>query len=153
MNRATLYKLLPIAKRELQMHEDDYRSLLYRHGATPDNLGRISAKSMHLWQLENALGEMKKKGFRIKSGSRMRKPNGELVHWREPRINKIKNLWSLLAQSSHPESVRDGSDAALRSFLKRHVHKFTELPWANTFQLNDAIEQLKKWCNRCNVRY
>lgn len=56
----------------------------------------------------------------------------------------VKSLWNELHAA---DKVRDPSDAALGSWLKRN--KWPERPeWLNHKQITQAIEALKKWLDR-----
>lgn len=141
-DRNLLYRLLQVAKRDLHMEDEDYRALLARHGAT-DKDGRISASTMQPWQLDNALKEMKEKGFKP-TGSTKR----QATRWRKPRIDKITALWCALADAG---VVRDRSEAAMLKWCARITRK-ARLEWANDNDFNACIEGLKSWAARERVK-
>lgn len=139
--RQRLYKLLQVARRELRLTEDQYRTVLYANGAKLVN-DRWSATTMSLAQLEAALGQMKRLGFRPKAARVKR-----LSDWRQPRIAKLRALWIALAEAG---VVRDRSEKALVRFCARHTG-VAKLQWAGSQGLNRAIEALKDWARREHV--
>lgn len=145
--RTRLYKLLAVGNRELHKQragwcDDDYRYILQQCGAKLVN-GKYSATSMNFTQLDTALARLKQLGFKVKQPA-----NNGSDTWRAPRIKKLNALWCMLADEGH---VRNRSSFALETFCRKRVKGFTRMPWATSPQLNQAIEELKKWCDRCNV--
>lgn len=62
----------------------------------------------------------------------------------DARWSKARALWHALAL--HGE-VRTDTDAALQAYIKSKV-KVDAWRFLNTFQINQVIEMLKKWCHR-----
>ncbi len=124
-------------KRDLHMADEDYRELLHRHGAGKKN-GKYSATTMSVAGLMQAVGEMRRMGFKPRAGG------GD---WRQPRIEKITALWITLADSG---VVRDRSEAAMARWCSRITRK-TRLDRAASYELNARIEGLKEWAQRERV--
>jgi phage gp16-like protein len=98
--------IINIAKAQLAMAEDDYRAMLSRV------TGLASLRAMTERQKIAVLDEMKRLGFRVKSGGR------KLPASVKPYVRLIHALWS----SCHRLGViEDGSRPALRAFCKRFV--------------------------------
>lgn len=98
--------IINIAKAELGLEEDDYRALLARV------TGETSLRAMSERQKIAVLDEMKRLGFRVKSGGK-RMPASV-----KPYVRLIHALW----KSCHRLGVIDnGSREALRAFCKRFV--------------------------------
>lgn len=141
--RKRLYKLLAVANRELAAKragwlDDDYRSILQQCGATEAN-GKISATTMTVPQMEQALWRFKKLGFHVKK-RREQNPN-----WRAARIAKLNALWCALADAG---VVKNRSEAALEAYCRRHLNGTRKLQWARSEDLNTCIETLKRWALR-----
>lgn len=58
MSRASLIKLIHVARRNLQLDDDTYRSVLYRV------TGKQSCRDLKVGQLEDVLKVLEDKGFR-----------------------------------------------------------------------------------------
>lgn len=143
--RDRLYKLLAVGNRELANSrpgwcDEDYRLILKQCGARLVG-DRYSATSMSESQLEAALARLKERGFRI------RQPRSG-ASWRAPRIKKLNAMWCALADAG---VVRNRSQSAMETFCRKRVRGMTQLQWATTEQLNQAVEELKQWCIRCGV--
>lgn len=126
--------IINIAKGQLQMVEDDYRALLIRV------TGLASLRAMTERQKITVLDEMKRLGFRVKSGGK------KLPASVKPYVRLIYALWS----SCHRLGViEDGSRTALRVFCKRFVaHGHTTIivdpDMLSSEQATPIIEALKK---------
>ncbi|MCC7413345.1 MAG: regulatory protein GemA [Gammaproteobacteria bacterium] len=140
--RRRLYTLLQVGRQTLGLDEDSYRAILAAYGAREVD-GRPSATTMSVSQLEQALEHQKHLGFRPR-----RRP-GRADDWRQPRIDKIARLWSLLRDAG---VLRDGSQRARDRFCARQTGT-ARLDWASSAQLNQVIEALKSWCDRERVAH
>jgi len=142
--RAQLYRLLAVGQRELQLDEETYRLILRQYGATEKG-GKVSAKTMTVAQLEQALEHLKRSGFKVKrTGTRL-----STAKWRKARIAKLNAMWTLLADKGH---VRDRSEQAMHRWCVGQVKSLERLEWADGHQLNQAIEALKGWCVRVGLQ-
>lgn len=119
------------------MADENYRELLHSHGASKKD-GKYSATTMSVAGLIQAVGEMRRKGFKPRAGG------GD---WRQPRIEKITALWITLADAG---VVRDRSETAMTRWCSRITRK-TRLEWATSYELNACIEGLKEWAQRERV--
>lgn len=139
--RVQIYKLLGMAKNSLNMPEDVYRELLVRHGAQVDAHGYASAKSMNSKDLESALHEMQIKG------AVLRKPAAK--DWRKKRLSKCMAIWHALADAG---VINDRSHDALDAFVRNRVPGVTQLRWAESGDLNKAVEMLKQYSARNSIK-
>lgn len=139
--RRRYYKLLAIGKKQVGIADDDYRALLARHGAREVD-GEYSATTMDLAQLDNAVADLKRLGFKPK-----KKPAGDNKDWRAARIAKITKLWCLLSDAG---VVKRREEAAMHKWAMRITHK-ARLEWAGSAELNQCIEALKDWARREHV--
>ena len=141
--RAQLYRLLAVGQRELQLDDDTYRMILRQYGAT-EHAGRVSAKTMSVTQLEQALDHLKRHGFKVTpTGTRLR-----TATWRNDRIGKLNAMWMLLADNGY---IQDRSEQAMHRWCVGHIKELERLEWATGQQLNQAIESLKAWCTRVGL--
>ncbi|MDT3707446.1 MAG: regulatory protein GemA [Thiobacillus sp.] len=123
-----------IARAQLGLDEDTYRAVLW-------TVGRVkSAKDLDWTGRKQLLEHFKAKGWKPAPPKQAKtekpmKPGQDAL---------VKALWNELHKAG---KVRDGSDAALGSWLKRN--HWPERPeWLNYKQINQAIEGLKKWLER-----
>lgn len=143
-----LYKLLAVANRELRQSrsgwcEADYREILRQCGASERD-GRISAKTMTAVEMNQALKRFEQLGFvRRKPAGR---PNRKGM---QPRIAKLNAMWCALADAG---VVRDRSEQAMRHWCENQVGTLTKFDWADGDDLNQAIEMLKAFARRCDVK-
>lgn len=143
--RTQLYRLLAVGQRQLKLDEDTYRSMLAQYGAKEID-GKVSAKSLSLTQLEQVLEHLKKSGFKVQN--KLKGTGLRTVNWRKPRLAKLNAMWTLLADNGH---VRDRSEAAMHRWCIRQVKGLERLEWAESHQLNTAVEALKSWCIRVGL--
>jgi phage gp16-like protein len=145
MTRALIAKI-HIAKKQLQLDDDVYRSVL-AHVAD----GFTSCAKMNVKQLEAVLDHFKAKGFKptkSKNGRRMSPPSGNA---KLPEIDKIRAIWITMAKHG---IVRDSSELALNAYVKRMTAKQNQgngvasVAWLNQASCNTVLEALKKWHRR-----
>lgn len=98
--------IINIAKGQLGMVEDDYRAMLTRVTGVP------SLRAMSERQKLDVVEELKRLGFRVKSGGKA------LPASVKPYIRMIHALWKKCHQSG---VIENGSREALRAFCKRFV--------------------------------
>ena len=125
--------IINIAKGQLGLDEDAYRALLVQ--VTRKNSLRAMSERERL----DVVDELKRRGFRIKSGGK------KLPVSVKPYIRKIHALWSNCARLG---VIETGSREALRTFCKRFVDpdgKVAVDPDLLSFeQASPIIEALKK---------
>lgn len=127
-----------IAKKKLAMEDDSYRALLRRI------TGKDSSTALGIVELDAVLAEFKRLGFHAAPDARRyRKP---ALH---PHVRKVFALWWELKPF-----LRDGSDGALRSFVRRQT-KCELVPdgvsapeFLDPEQANKVTEGLKAWLKR-----
>lgn len=98
--------IINIAKGQLRLDEDDYRALLLRV------TGVTSLRAMSERQRIDVVDEMKRLGFRVKSGGKTLPPSVK------PYVRMIHALWKNCVKAG---VVENGSREALRAFCKRFV--------------------------------
>lgn len=123
-----------VAKKQLGLDDETYRAVLW-------TVGRVrSAGDLDWTGRKTLLDHFKAKGWKpappkkAKAEKPMKTGQDALV----------KTLWNALHQAG---KVRDPSDAALSSWLKRN-HWPERAEWLDYKQINQAIEALKKWLER-----
>lgn len=133
--RAMLAKI-HVAKKQLQLDEDDYRQILL------DETGRTSAGDCTEAELERALQRFEAKGFKPLPKAGAAKPaNRPAQH---PVARKARALWISLY---HLNAVDKPSEQALEAFAKRQL-KCERLVWADQRQGFKLIEALKAMAQR-----
>lgn len=123
-----------IARKDLALDEDTYRAVLW-------TVSRVrSSKDLDWTGRKKLLEHFRAKGWKPQppKAARAAKP---VPHGQDALV---KSLWNELHAAG---KVRDPSDAALGSWLKRN--RWPERPeWLNARQVTRAIEALKKWLAR-----
>lgn len=133
-----LIRKIHVAKRELGLDEDRYRSLLL--GATKKD----SCKDMTLQELDSVLKAMQKDGFvvKVKKGKATRKPENT------PGQKKIFKLWFLLADAG----FTNRGSRYLNAFIKKQTG-IEAIEWVKTPKDERAvIEALKGWAKNKGVQ-
>jgi phage gp16-like protein len=130
---------LQIAKKEMALHDDDYRAILERL------TGQRSAKGLTDAQIGVVLEELKAKGWKPKvvdggrkGGASARRPADS------PTAKKARAMWISLWQLGE---VRDRSERALEAFARRQLG-VERLVWADEGQMFKLIEALKAMAER-----
>lgn len=126
--------IINIAKGQLNMVEDDYRAMLTRI------TGIASLRAMTERQKIAVLDEMKRMGFRVKSGGK------KLPASVKPYVRLIHALWNSCYRLG---VIEDASRPALRAFCKRfvaHGHNavVVDPDLLTSVQATPIIEALKK---------
>lgn len=137
--RLRLIKLIHVARRELGMADESYRTMLANMPALG---GRTSSADLSIDGLELVLDQLKAKGFKVRPKSKKKAPDLPLADDRQSR--RIRQLWLSLHEQG---AVRDPSERALASFVQRMVG-VSALQWLSTDQASQVIENLKKWRHR-----
>lgn len=142
-DRRKLYALLRIAQRDLAWTEERYRRCLAGHGAK-EHQGKPSATTMGFHQIEAALQEMQRAGWRRAAGRSIlsRCHKGRVGQWK-----KVIRLWCALADAG---TVRDRSEQAMLAWCRRHIEE-SRIEWAGAASLNRCIEGLKSWAERTDI--
>lgn len=123
-----------IARAQLGIDEDTYRAVLW-------TVARVrSSKDLDWTGRKKLLEHFRAKGWKPTAPKKAKAATP--VSAGQDAL--VKSLWNELHEAG---KVRDPSDAALGSWLKRN--KWPERPeWLNHKQITQAIEGLKKWLDR-----
>ncbi len=135
---------LQIAKKELHLHDDDYRAILERvtgqrsaKGMSEADIVRVLdvLKTDHGWVPTVVAGAKK---ARKAESRKARRPADS------PTAKKARAMWISLWQMG---AIRDSSESALETFAKRQL-KVDRLVWADEQQMYKLIEGLKAMATR-----
>lgn len=141
-NRATLIRLVHVAKRELvqlgRLDEDSYRATLARIA------GKSSSAELDVSELTKVLDYFKGIGFKVRSKKAppLETPSRALALDAESR--KVRALWLFLHELG---VVKNPSEEALAGYVKR-LTGVDALQWTDAAQAERLIESLKKWAMR-----
>ncbi len=105
MSRTSLIKLIHVARRDLQLDDDTYRTFLVQC------TGKTSCRELSVAQLERVLDAMKERGFKKQKKHPRRRFKGHVT----PR-EKIYKIWQQMFLDGF---VSDISDAALDKYVER----------------------------------
>ncbi|WP_219211887.1 gp16 family protein [Variovorax boronicumulans] len=130
--RARLITLIHVAKRDLQMDDPTYRTMLRTAGKAD------STAKMGVPALMKVLEHAKKAGFKVRSKA------GDRPQATPTEARKVRALWLFL---HHLGAVQDPTESALAAYVKR-IAKVDDLRWARDDQMLALIESLKKWAMR-----
>lgn len=130
--RAMLAKI-HLAKKSLQLDEDDFRQILMQEA------GRGSAGDCTEAELERVLGRFQALGWKP-----LPKAGGSTRPAQHPVARKARALWISLY---HLGAVRSPKEAALEAFAKRQL-KCERLVWANQSDGYKLIEALKAMADK-----
>jgi len=136
-------QLIHIAKNQLQLDDDLYRSNLKAL------TGKGSCKDMNIPELFKVLEHMKKSGFKaVAKNKKSPKTRGNEKH---TPLDKLRQLW---VQMSHKGLLRDGSEQALvkwasnQSARMNNKERIDRLEWLSTSLVHQLIGQLQSWQKR-----
>lgn len=125
--RARLITLVHVARRDLNLSDADYRTILREQG------GADSAGDMNIIQLERVVAYLKKQGFKVSQKPKLAS---------DQESKKARAMWLTLHAIG---AVRDPSEAALLRYARRQC-KVDRLEWAK--DMRPIIESLKAWLLR-----
>jgi phage gp16-like protein len=137
-SRSNLAKI-HIAAKELGLTEDAYRDTLRRI------TGKDSAHRITDHQAVKVLNHFQSQGWKPR-GRRCSSPGFSIPA--DPQCRKIQALWITLHKAG---VIKDGSDKALLSFVKRLTRR-DRLEWCNGQDKFKVIEALKDWAARTGVQ-
>ncbi|PKP93170.1 MAG: hypothetical protein CVT77_06465 [Alphaproteobacteria bacterium HGW-Alphaproteobacteria-16] len=132
-HRGRMIAKVHVAKKALNLVEDDYRQILL------DETGHVSAKDCSDADLVNLLKRFERIGFKATAG----KPGGARPA-SHPGAGKARALWISLYQLG---VIHNDSEAALEAFARRQL-KCERLQWANQALTYRLIEALKAMAQR-----
>lgn len=138
--RRVLIQIIHVARRELNMQEDDYRQFLAN---IPALEGATSVADLPIPKLDMVLERLKAKGFVVVP--KAKKQAIPLAN--DAQSRKIRSHWLSLHSAG---VVRDSSETALAKFVK-NCTGVEALQWLDTAQASKVIERLKQWAKREEV--
>lgn len=142
MTASAALKKVQIARKELRLDDETYRSVLERL------TGHRSAADCNDDQLKVVLEEFKAKGWTprvVAGGQKARKPASRKARPADhPSAKKARALWLSLWNLGE---VRDPSEAALEAMARRQL-KVEQLQWADQAMVYKLIEALKAMAER-----
>lgn len=123
--------MIHIARKQLGLDEETYRAMLR-------SVGRVdSSRDLDGAGRRRVLEHLQARGF-VVPGKVKRRQQGD------PQLAKIAALWADLAAR---RAIRDGSEPALRAFVRRQTGVGAP-EWLSTAQCIKVIEALKGWVKR-----
>ncbi len=139
-----LLKIVQVGRRELGLDEEDYRALL------ESVTGVRSAKGLSAAKLDAVITAMKGLGFKVKGGAQVngRRSPPSAAKVQAPEVRKVRAIWITMYNDGF---VRDGSDDALGSYIKRMTANanggagISRPEWLTSAQAERVLEALKKW--------
>ncbi|MEN3760271.1 regulatory protein GemA [Aeromonas veronii] len=142
-----LLKIVQVGRRELGLDDEDYRALL------ESVTGARSAKGLSAAKLEAVITAMKGLGFKVKGGAQVngRRSPPSSAKVQAPEVRKVRAIWITMYNDGF---VRDGSDDALGSYIKRMTANanggagIARPEWLTSAQAERVLEALKKWHGR-----
>ena len=142
-NRQRLIRLIHVAKRDLSLDDDTYRSILQRFGR------KESSSDLTVPELEQVLEHLKRSGFKVRSKGKPAKPKAVKAMPSRPlaqdaESKKIRALWLFLHELG---AVKNPSEEALAAYVKR-IAGVDALQWISGEQAERLIETMKKWAMR-----
>ena len=143
--RKQLIKLIHVARRELGMQDEDYRSML---ASMPALGGKTSSADIGITGLDLILAQLKQRGFKVKPKTAIQSKSAMAAQTRpladDAQSKMIRSLWLSLHDLG---AVRNPSESALASYVCR-IAKVEALQWLDSVQAIKVIETLKKWQKR-----
>lgn len=145
--RTQLIRLIHVARRELGMQDEDYRTML--RGMTALG-GKTSSADLGIRGLELVRDALIAKGFVVKPKAAKTKPISIKAPTKtrpladDAQSKMIRHRW---LQMHAQGIVRDPSEASLAAYVCR-IAKIEALQWLNSDQASNVIETLKKWQKR-----
>lgn len=136
--KSKLVRLLHVAKTQLLLSDEEYRLILANCSQ-----GKTSSKNMSLKELEDALKQMKARGFVVTISQNGNKKDLPIVD-SNSQVKMIRGLWLELY---HLGVVRNSSELALAAFIKR-LTGVEYQGWLDIDEASKVIEHLKKWKQR-----
>lgn len=137
-DRQRLIRLIHVAKRDLSMDDDTYRTILQRIGK------KASAADLTVPELEKVLEHLKRSGFKVRSKGKPAQAKLSRPLAQDGESKKIRALWLFLHELG---AVKNPSEEALAAYVKR-IAGVDALQWINGKQAERLIETMKKWAMR-----
>jgi phage gp16-like protein len=129
-HRRVLIAKVHVAKKEMQLLDDDYRAMLI------EVTGRASSADCSVPELHRLLDHMKSKGFQAKKAAPKAADS--------PFASKARAMWISLY---HLGAIDNPSEQALEAFARRQLGCL-KMQWANQAQAYKLVEALKAIAER-----
>jgi phage gp16-like protein len=150
--RNRLIQLIHVAKRELNLDDDIYRSVL------KDIAGKSSCAKMNIKELESIIEHFKRVGFKVKKKAVNNKRIApKLSRSVSSESAKIRAIWITMHQQGF---VRDSSEQALDNYISRMLNRKTlgenisfHCQFLNGQQAYKILEIIKNWHKRELVKW
>lgn len=130
-NRRSMIAKIHVAKKQLDMMDDDYRQLLF------NTTGKVSSAKCSDAELAQIVKAFEAKGFKPLPTKGRKTAD-------HPSARKARALWISLY---HLGEVRNSSEKALESFARQQL-QVARLQWADQSQSYKLIEALKAMAQR-----
>jgi phage gp16-like protein len=138
MTRATDLAKIHIGKKQMGWDETLYRDTMQQI------TGKRSSAVLDFGDRFKMLEYFKTNGVKFTSKNSV----SQASKANKPRIKKIYALWFLLYNA---DQVRSKTPQAIDTWSSKITGK-KRLVWADGHNLNQCIESLKSWCNRCKLK-
>ncbi len=139
-SRPGLIAKIHVARKKLALTDESYRDVLRRV------TGKDSCSIMTDAQLEKALSEFKRLGFR---GEKKAKRAGSRKMAQGNQARMIRGMWIELFELGE---VKDPSEEALASYVARMV-QIDDLHWITPDDANVVINGLRSWIRRVRNKH
>jgi phage gp16-like protein len=140
--KASLAKI-HVARKRLDLDEPTYRALVARVCG-----GKTSSADLDQLERSKLLDEFKRLGFLEGEGATLRTKSMSDFPDAEPQARLIRALW---ADCTSFGLIEDGSDKALRQFIRRTT-KIDDIRFLTAIDANKVIEGLKAMKKRAGFR-
>lgn len=147
--RTQLIRLIHVARRELKLSDDAYRTALSEAAN-----GKESSSEMAIKELEAVLTLFKAAGFKVKLNNKRKLSPKSGARVRTAEISVIRAVWTTMYKHGF---LRDGSETSLNSYVKRMTVKLNngigvdEVQWLDGYLAYKVLEALKNWHKRLMV--
>ena len=149
--RNRLIQLIHVAKRELSLDEELYRSVL------KELTDKTSCSKMNIDELNQVLEHFKTVGFKVKKKSTTNRKTPKSNRSVSPESGKIRAIWITMHQQGF---VRDSSEQALDNYISRMLNRKTlgknisfHCQFLNSSQAVKVLEILKNWHKRELIKW
>ncbi len=147
--RTQLIRLIHVARRELKLSDDAYRTALSEAAN-----GKESSSEMTINELEAVLTLFKATGFKVKLNNKRKLSPKSGARVRTAEASVVRAIWITMFKQGF---LRDGSETALNSYVKRMTVKLNdgigvdEVQWLDEHLAYKVLEALKNWHKRLMV--
>lgn len=136
--RTHLIRLIHVARRDLDMADDTYRTLVGQLAA-----GKTSSADCTVPELERIVAHLKKAGFKVRK-PRAVQPAEHRTLATDPESKKLRAVWLLLHQIG---ATNSDTEASLAAYVKR-MTGVDDLRFTRPGDKYRAIEGIKAWAAR-----